>query len=84
MIKRTLSAAAVFTLLASPAFASHCPVDVAKIDAALQGDHGLDATQEAQVKELRDKGENLHNSGDHGAAIENLHEAMEILGLPDE
>ncbi len=81
MIKRTLSVAAVLALLAGPAFAAHCPLDVAKIDAALAAEHGLDAAQLAHVKELRDAGESQHNAGDHAGAIEKLHEALDILGV---
>ena len=83
MLKRVLAAAALLAFLASPALASHCPVDVKKIAAALAGDHGLDAIQLAEVKALRDAGEQLHNSGSHGESINQLHKAMEILGIED-
>jgi hypothetical protein len=73
---------AVFS--AAPAFASHCPTDVKKIDEALSSDHGLSSEQLAQVKELRDEGEELHNAGDHAASVEKLHEALVILGMPHE
>lgn len=68
----------------APAFASHCPKDVKKIDEALSGSHGLSADQMAEVKQLRDEGEALHNAGDHGASIEKLHKALDILGMSHE
>lgn len=83
MLKRVLSAAALVALLSTPALAAHCPLDVMKIDEALAGDHGLDATQLAEVKALRDTGEELHNSGAHGEAITQLHKAMDILGIAE-
>jgi hypothetical protein len=81
MLIRILSLAAVLAFLASPTWAAHCPIDVKAIDAALAKDHGLTAEQVAKVKELRDKGEALHNSGKHGDSIKELHQAMEMLGI---
>lgn len=69
---------AVFAL---PAVAGHCPVDVKAIDAALAENPNLSETQLAEVKELRDQGEQLHNDGKHGESLDALHQAMEILGL---
>jgi hypothetical protein len=83
MLKRVLSAAALLAFLASPALAAHCPLDVKKIDAALAGDHGLDATQLVEVKALRDAGAQLHGSGAHGESISQLHKAMDILGIEE-
>ena len=82
MLTRALSLAAVLAFLATPVWASHCPKDVKAIDAALAKDHGLTAEQSAQVKKLRDTGEAQHNSGKHGESIEELHRALEILGIP--
>jgi hypothetical protein len=81
MLPRVLSLAAVLAVLAAPVWAAHCPVDVRAIDAALAKDHGLSAEQVAKVKDLRDKGEALHNSGKHGDSIKELHQAMEMLGI---
>lgn len=81
MLTRILTTAAVLGLLAGPALAAHCPSDVAKIDEALAGDHGLSDMQVSEVQSLRDKGEDLHNAGQHGDSLEKLHEAMDILGI---
>jgi hypothetical protein len=82
---KVVAVALSLTMLpAVPALASHCPVDVKKIDEALSGDHGLSADQQAEVMTLRDEGEALHNAGDHDGSIEKLHKALEILGMPHE
>ena len=70
-------------LLASslPAFASHCPVDMKKIDAALAANPSLSSSDMARIKELRASGEMHHKSGNHGQSVKDLHEAMGLLGL---
>ena len=68
----------VFSL---PAFASHCPKDMKKIDAALAGNPSVSASEMTRIKELRASGEMHHKSGNHGQSIEDLHEAMGLLGL---
>lgn len=83
-LRLTAAALSIALLWTAPAFASHCPVDIQKIDEALSGDHGLSDDQLAQVTELRDEGEELHNSGKHGESIDRLHKALEMLGMPHE
>ncbi|MFQ6022266.1 MAG: hypothetical protein ACE5NW_06055 [Acidiferrobacterales bacterium] len=75
------SVALLGTVLTMPVYAFHCPVDMGKIDAALQAGPNLSAGQLAKVQELRAEGENLHNSGQHGEAVKTLGEAMKILGI---
>ena len=67
--------------LSLPAFASHCPVDMKKIDAALASNPSLSASAMARVKELRASGEMQHKSGNHSQSVKDLHEAMGLLGL---
>ena len=76
MIRRTLLAAGVAVLVATPALAFHCPKDVKAIYAALakQG-----AKAPANVKALRDEGDALHKAGKHKEAVGKLAEAMRIL-----
>lgn len=74
-MKRLLIAAIIAVGFTSPAFANHCPKDIAKIDAALA------QQSNAEAKALRDKGEELHKAGQHAASLEALHQAMAILGL---
>ncbi len=80
MTKFALPLAVVLALITAPAFADHCPKDVQKIDAALSGDT-LSAEDKAEVKALRDEGEDLHQEGKHSEALEALHDAMEIAGI---
>jgi hypothetical protein len=67
---------------ATPALASHCPTDVAKVDAALADDEsGLTDDQLAEIKKLRDEGASLHEQGKHAESVEVLHEALDMLGV---
>ena len=81
-MKRLLIAAAAVVALSAPAFANHCPKDMAAIDAALAKHPNLSEAQLQQVKDLRAKGEALHKAGDHKASIETLQKAEDILGIP--
>ena len=81
MFKRTFAAALLATLIASPAFAFHCPKDMAEIDAALAKNPSISAEQLAEVKKLRAEGEALHKAGDHAQSVKVLGEAKAILGI---
>ncbi len=81
MVLRSFVLAAAIFALAAPALAYHCPVDMKKIDAALAKNPPLVSEQLAEVKERRAEGEGLHNAGNHGAAVDTLGKALEILGL---
>ncbi len=60
--------------------AGQCPVDMKKIDAVISS-ASLDSDQMSMVKELREKGEALHKSGQHKDAVETLAKAKKILGV---
>lgn len=81
MFKKTLAAAAVLALLATPALARHCPKDMAEIDAALAKNPNIAADKLAQVKDLRAKGEQQHKAGNHPASEATLAQAKTLLGL---
>jgi uncharacterized protein len=81
MLKRILAAAAISTMLTTPAFAFHCPKDMAEIDAAMAANPDLSDEDKAKVTELRQKGQEEHEAGDHQAAVETLAEAKALLGL---
>ncbi|MGF1641452.1 MAG: hypothetical protein ACFCUO_10940 [Rhodospirillales bacterium] len=81
MIKRSFAAAFLASVIASPAFAFHCPADMAKIDAALAQKPALTAEQLVEVQKLRAEGEALHKAGDHTRSVKVLGEAMAILGI---
>ncbi len=74
--------AAVLTLsFAAPAFAFHCPKDMAKIDAKLAENPSLTAEQLAEVQKLRQEGEAYHKAGNHQESVDTLAKAMTILGV---
>ena len=78
MIKHALLAGVVTALVAGPALAAHCPQDAAAIDHALGV---LDVSEDvrAEVTELRDRGMELHDAGDHRESERVLAEAMRML-----
>ena len=77
---RTTIALAFLLAVASPAFASQCPADMAAIDAALQTAQ-LSEADMAKVKELRAQGEEQHNAGQHQESVATLAEAKAMLGI---
>lgn len=79
-MKALISAAVLSLALTGPAFAFQCPTDIAKIDAALQT-ASLSEEQKAEVTELRNEGERLHQSGQHQSSVDTLAQAKEILGI---
>lgn len=68
-------------LMAMPALAYHCPMDMKKIDAALAANPTLDAAKMAEVKKLRAEGEAFHQAGKHAESVAALGKAMKILGI---
>lgn len=80
MLRKGLIIFAASALLAGPAFAFHCPKDMAAIDAALPSSTLSDADK-AKVMELRSKGEELHKASDHAGSVKTLEEAMVLLGI---
>lgn len=81
MRKTVFALAAVLAVAASPAFARHCPKDMAEIDQALAAMPKLTADQMAEVKRLRAEGEALHKAGNHPDSEAKLDQAKRILGL---
>lgn len=67
-------------LFALPMLAwSHtCPAYIEMIDESLD-QMEVDADTEAEVSELRDEGEALHEDGDHEGAIDKLDQALALL-----
>ncbi|MFQ5467200.1 MAG: hypothetical protein ACE5DS_03585 [Kiloniellaceae bacterium] len=80
-MKRLLLGMAFSMALVAPAFAFHCPTDMADVDAALSQGPSLSAAQLAEVKQLRAEGEKLHKAGKHQAAVDTLAKAKAILGI---
>ncbi|MEX2298111.1 MAG: hypothetical protein WD715_11880 [Dongiaceae bacterium] len=80
-MKTFVLAAFLTAALTAPAFAFHCPADMADIDAALAAGPDLTADQLAEVERLRTEGEVLHDAGDHQGSVDALAEAKAILGI---
>ena len=68
-------------IMSIPALAYHCPADMKKIDAALAAGPSLSNSDMSRVKELRASGEKLHKSGTHQNSVNDLAEAMKLLGI---
>ena len=62
------------------AFAGSCTMKIPLIDKALSGGNVQNAER---TKSLRDKGEALHKSGDHGGSVAVLTNAIKIGGIID-
>ncbi len=78
---KRLTLAAALCLMSAPAFAFHCPMDMAEIDAALAAGTPLSEAELSEVQSLRAEGETLHNSGDHQGSVDTLAKAKAILGI---
>ena len=74
-------AAFLSAMLAGPALAGQCPVDMKKIDAALAQNPSISAEQLAEVTKLRAAGAAQHSSSQHGASVTTLAKAKSILGI---
>ncbi len=75
---KTLLASAFVIALAGPAFASQCPTLWKQVDEKLQTAQLSEADKE-KVTELRQRGEELHEAGDHAGSESALNEALALL-----
>ncbi len=83
MMFRKLAAtgAVVAVFAAAPALAWQCPADMAAIDRALEQSPAVSEETLAEARELRNRGEELHEEGRHADSVAVLAEAKELLGL---
>ena len=79
-LMRNLFFAILFLALTGPAFAGSCLKKISLIDQALKSSSLPNA---AEVKELRDQGEELHKAGDHSRSVMVLKKAMKLANLSD-
>ena len=82
MIKRLLLGIAVALALTTEATALHCPADIWAINTALTNSlcaSKLTAAEKAQIVQLRNEGEDLHNAGKHYVAANTLAAVMRII-----
>lgn len=77
---RSLILALSLIVMPAAALANQCPGMMAEIDAALPSAN-LTEDQRASVMELRTRGEQEHQAGDHAASEATLAEAKEMLGI---
>jgi hypothetical protein len=77
---KRLAITVALAAFASLAWAHNCPNEVKAIDAALPKSK-LDPKQSAEVKRLRDEGEQLHKGGKHTESMAALGKAKGILGI---
>lgn len=78
MLRLAATFCAVSLALATAAFASHCPMDAAAIDAYLARAQ-VSAPLKTQVNALKDEGMALHAEGKHSESEAKLAEAMRML-----
>lgn len=72
----------LLALITAPALAGSCPTLMHDIDRMLDDDavvSALEASELERVRELREKGEQLHKNGNHGESVDVLDEALAIL-----
>lgn len=75
---RYLAVLLFLVLFAGNALSNECPTLMKQIDHQLRSAQ-LDIESEAKVKELRDRGESLHNQGKHDEAVIVLKKAIDEL-----
>jgi hypothetical protein len=80
-MSRLLLVAGLLLVLAAPALANSCPAHMKAIDEALAKNPSLSADQMAEVKQHRQKGEELHKAGKHAESEAELAQAETILGI---
>ena len=83
-MKRLILAALVGALVsgaAAPALADHCPLDLVGVYVALEKASDNSDYSVAKVMSLADLGYEFHKLGNHDAAIEAIHRAMQIPGI---
>ncbi len=71
----------LLALLAMPAYSSQCPLDIKKIEAALDAGPDMTSGQLAQVDELLAQGAAHHKAGAHSDALAVLAKAMRMLNI---
>jgi hypothetical protein len=77
---RAFVVAFAFLLGTASAFASRCPQEMAKIDAALPTAQVSDA-EKARARQLRSQGEEHHRAGRHRESEQALDQAKAILKI---
>ena len=61
------------------AYAGSCPLLMKEIDQLIEQSKQLSKEQLAEIKQLRQQGEEAHNQGDHKESEDLLKQALELL-----
>ena len=61
------------------AYAGSCPLLMKEIDQLIEQSKELSKEQLAEIKQLRQQGEEAHNQGDHKVSEDLLNQALELL-----
>ena len=61
------------------AYAGSCPLLLKEIDQLIEQSKQLSKEQLAEIKQLRQQGEEAHNQGDHKESEDLLKQALELL-----
>jgi len=80
MLRRISLALALSVVVAGPAFARQCPMDMAAIDKALPTAQ-LSAADKQKVMDLRQRGEQAHKAGNHDESERLLGQAKQMLKI---
>jgi len=78
-----LIVAAALTVVAAPALAGRCPMDMKAIDKALAANPKLSEADMKEVKKLRAEGEEQHKAGKHKESETSLAKAKKILKIEE-
>ena len=75
-------ASALVIGLALPVLANQCSRQIATLDDNMK-QHGsmLTPQQQTQVKDLRAQAQIAHNAGRHDEALQNVQEALNVIGI---
>ena len=79
-MKRFVITSAAIIALGTSAFAGSCPGLMTKIDEALKTAE-LTEADKTKVMDLRKKGEEQHNAGQHSESVATLNEALKTLRM---
>lgn len=81
-MKKQVFAGVLLATFTMPVMAGKCPTIVSEIDAMLNDEETVSSLSEAEldrIRELRDKGQQLHEDGKHGKSVSTLNKAMAVF-----
>jgi hypothetical protein len=79
-LRHLFMALALALAVPGAAWASECPALMKKIDDILATNPKMDSEVLAEAKKAREEGEKLHKEGKHDKSVEELQQALFLLG----